>query len=136
MTIYTSYFGMLKRVENPISIAIYAPKWYKGPEFKTLAPPWTLVDEFKKGDLTHVAYQEIYFRKVLDRLDPLKVAAELKSLYPGQKNITLLCYEKPRDFCHRHLVAKWLWASGEKVFEALFHDDMMKAYERLKEKLT
>ncbi len=132
MTIYTSYFGMLKRVENPISIAIYSPKWYKGPEFKSLAPPWTLVDEYKKGNLTPTAYQEIYFREVLNSLDPHIVATYMKSLYPG-KNVTLLCYEKPRDFCHRNLVAKWLWASGEKVFEALFHEDMMKPYRADKE---
>ena len=22
--------------------------------------------------------------------------------------IALVCYEKPSDFCHRHLVAKWI----------------------------
>lgn len=26
-------------------------------------------------------------------------------------NIVLLCYEKPEDFCHRHLVADWLNSS-------------------------
>lgn len=27
-------------------------------------------------------------------------------------NIVLLCYEKPTDFCHRHLVAQWLIENG------------------------
>ena len=25
-----------------------------------------------------------------------------------RKDVVLLCYEKPPQFCHRHLVAKWL----------------------------
>ena len=24
------------------------------------------------------------------------------------KDVALCCYEKPGDFCHRHLVAKWM----------------------------
>jgi uncharacterized protein (DUF488 family) len=27
-------------------------------------------------------------------------------------NIALVCYEKPTDFCHRHLVADWLKEHG------------------------
>ena len=26
--------------------------------------------------------------------------------------IALICYEKPTDFCHRHLVADWLNKNG------------------------
>jgi hypothetical protein len=28
------------------------------------------------------------------------------------KDIALVCYEKPEDFCHRHLVAEWLKKFG------------------------
>ena len=28
------------------------------------------------------------------------------------KEICLICYEKPSDFCHRHLVADWLNKNG------------------------
>jgi uncharacterized protein (DUF488 family) len=31
--------------------------------------------------------------------------------------IILLCYEKPGDFCHRHLVADWLTKNGLKTIE-------------------
>lgn len=32
----------------------------------------------------------------------------LSSESANDKHICLICYEKPADFCHRHLVAKWL----------------------------
>lgn len=32
-------------------------------------------------------------------------------------NIYLVCYEKPGDFCHRHLVASWMNQMGIKVKE-------------------
>lgn len=35
----------------------------------------------------------------------------------GGKDIALICYEKPTDFCHRHLVAEWLTTNGIKCDE-------------------
>ena len=32
-------------------------------------------------------------------------------------DIALICYEKPSDFCHRHLVADWLIERGFDVEE-------------------
>ena len=26
----------------------------------------------------------------------------------GGKDVALCCYEKPGDFCHRHILAKWI----------------------------
>ena len=34
-----------------------------------------------------------------------------------QAGISSLCYEKPGDFCHRHLVADWLTKSGVNCIE-------------------
>ena len=31
--------------------------------------------------------------------------------------IALICYEKPENFCHRHLVAEWLQEAGYQVQE-------------------
>lgn len=36
------------------------------------------------------------------------------------KEICLICYEKPSDFCHRHLVADWLNKNGVKCKEYEF----------------
>ena len=34
-------------------------------------------------------------------------------------NIALICYEKPSDFCHRHLVADWMTKNGIPVKELI-----------------
>ena len=36
-----------------------------------------------------------------------KVIQELTALGGGH-DVILLCFEKPGEFCHRHLVAQWL----------------------------
>ena len=42
---------------------------------------------------------------VLNTLFAEQVINELKTMSPTE-DIALVCYEKPGDFCHRHLVAK------------------------------
>lgn len=46
-------------------------------------------------------YVKRYENEILFYLDP-------EEIYNDLKDKILLCYEKPSDFCHRHLVAKWL----------------------------
>ena len=52
-------------------------------------------------NMRYITYDEFY-DKILNELDPYQVFKELG------ENSVLLCYEKPGQFCHRHLVAKWL----------------------------
>ena len=44
---------------------------------------------------------------------------KLKELTQSDQ-IILLCYEKPDDFCHRHLVAQWLTEHGYDTQEIEF----------------
>lgn len=37
---------------------------------------------------------------------------ELRSLVLDAKDIAVICYKKPSDFCHRHLVVDWLNENG------------------------
>lgn len=46
-------------------------------------------------------YIKRYNDEILYYLDP-------EEIYNDLKNKVVLCYEKPEDFCHRHLVAEWL----------------------------
>lgn len=46
-------------------------------------------------------YVKEYYKQVLSKLDPHDV---LKKIPDGS---ILLCYEKPDEFCHRHIVAFW-----------------------------
>ena len=47
---------------------------------------------------------------------------ELSGIYGSDAldRLTLLCYEKPSDFCHRHLVANWLRQHGAGISERKF----------------
>lgn len=113
MKIYTSYFAKLRSLpENivPISICGKAPDWYTGLQYKKLAPKYGFFMEWKK---THDNdyYIEHFDSEVLNLLDAKTIYEELSKM-SGGKDIALICYEKPSDFCHRHLVAKWLTKNG------------------------
>ena len=107
--IYTSYFAKLKYLPKdivPISICGKSPEWYKGIQYKVLAPKYKFFMEWKKNK-DNDYYIEHFQKKVLDTLEVETVINRLYELSEG-KDICLLCYEKPNDFCHRHLVSNWL----------------------------
>lgn len=122
--IYTSYFTKLKELEKhniiPISICGKAPDWYKGLQYKKLAPKYGFFMEWKKNN-DNDYYVEHFQKEVLDGLDATEAIRDLINMLPdragGYKDIALICYEKPSDFCHRHLVAEWLNQSGFKCEE-------------------
>ena len=61
-------------------------------------------------------YIKCFNEQVLGNLNPVDVIADLSRLdygfNVGENDICLLCYEKPTDFSHRHLVAQWLTKNG------------------------
>lgn len=122
--IYTSYFAQLRNMpENviPISICGKAPDWYDGLQYKKLAPKYGFFTEWKKTHDNNF-YIEHFNDEVLKMLSVPKVLADLQMLIPDyikskmdvpvwinkDWHIALICYERPTDFCHRHLVSKWL----------------------------
>ena len=125
--IYTSYFAKLEQLPKniiPISICGEAPDWYKGLQYKILAPKYDFFMEWKKNH-DNDYYIKCYNEQVLDKLNAQEVIDSLTKLvrdpyrnprllsYENQGlEIALICYEKPSDFCHRHLVAKWLTDNG------------------------
>jgi hypothetical protein len=113
--IYTTYFAKLNKLpENVVPIAIC--KWipevlrlscYHYPE---LAPSPDFFHEYKRtGDTEY--FTKCYNEQVLAKLDPHYIVDALTA-WVGGKDIAFVCYEKPTDFCHRHLVANWLRAAG------------------------
>lgn len=107
MRIYTSYFARRSDLERcgivPISIARWKPRWYTGLAYLDVAPKAFML----KDDITRSQYIEGYNRYVLDALDARKILDDIARL-SGGRDAALLCYEKPGDFCHRHLLADWL----------------------------
>ena len=129
--IYTSYFAKLKSLPKnviPISICGKAPDWYNGLQYKKLAPKYNFFMEWKNSH-DNDYYIEHFQHEVLNPLNVYKVIDDLYELLsedqkrilemcnclPSDNNqihICLICYEKPSDFCHRHLVADWLNKNG------------------------
>lgn len=118
------------KIYIPVSICGKAPEWYTGLQYKKLAPKYGFFMEWKQNH-DNDFYIEHFNKEVLDTLDVEKVIHDLffkleksiqsdyfikmaKGWYEDindviinskKLNIVLLCYEKPSDFCHRHLVA-------------------------------
>lgn len=109
--IYTSYFAKYKG-DNGVSISRGA-KWWGGEVYKDLRPPAELLawwkEKYSKNakDIEEVwaAFSSVYREQVLNKLDVHKVAKDLD-------NKVLLCFEKSKDHCHRHLIAAWLRENG------------------------
>ena len=101
MSVETSYFKKEFNNPNAVSIAAKCPLFFKGREYKKLAPKYWFLKKYKQdGDKEF--YIKKYFEEVLNKLDPKKVYNEL-----GENSI-LLCWESSEKFCHRHIVAEWL----------------------------
>jgi len=96
----TSYYAKSADHENAVSIAGKCPDFYKGREYKKLAPKFWFFKLYKQNK-DSILYTKCYQKEVLDVLDPEIVYNELGP------DAVLLCWEKPGKFCHRHLVAKW-----------------------------
>jgi len=96
----------VRRDPRAVSIAGKAPSWYKGREYKKLAPKYWFFKRYKEdGDVDF--YVEQYYKEVLSKLNAQEVYDEL-----GHDSI-LLCWETPDEFCHRRVVAGWFEAELE-----------------------
>lgn len=104
-TIYTSYWAKHKALTKagivPIGISVGPPQWHSGFNMFSLAPQRWMLSRKVSTDQYIGA-----FAKILLDLNPTDTLAELLKLADGRP-CALLCWEKPGDFCHRHIVAKW-----------------------------
>lgn len=111
--IYTSYFAQLKKLPSniiTISICAKAPDWYRGLQYKKLAPKYDFFMKWKENH-DNDYYIKCFNEQVLNKLDVSTVVKNLTDL-SLMNDFALICYEKPSDFCHRHLVADWLNKNG------------------------
>ena len=117
MKIYTSYFAKGKTLKahkiKMVCIALYPPTNVKCLNMPSLAPTHSILyDKYRTDD----RYTHRYLSEVLQKLDPQKVLSDLTAISQGE-DIALCCYEKPGDFCHRHLLSEWLRKNGYDVVE-------------------
>ncbi len=119
MKIYTTYFAMVKKLPAnivPISIAIKPPnESFAKNAYRELFPTWNILKAYK-DDGDEEKYTRDYKRTVLNHLLPEQVYKDLKQISNGN-DVALVCYEKPENFCHRHIVADWMEKDGYTVTE-------------------
>ena len=107
---YTSYYGMRRYFPDKSKLVSISTdggraKRFKGRTFPALAPPSNLLSFYHKHK-NQEFYAKTFQEKILDKMCAYDIAQEL-----GDGTI-LLCYEKPNEFCHRHIVADWLRQHG------------------------
>lgn len=119
MTIYTGYFAQIKKYQaadlTPVSIARYSPAWFSGYCLKDLAPSDTLLKRYKAGQVS----QEEYKKQYLQQLETIRWGEILQRIREIAPQVVLCCYEKPTDFCHRHILAEYLNEAGYSCFEVM-----------------
>lgn len=120
MIIYTGYFAQLKKYQalglTPISIARYSPSWFTGHCLKELAPSESLLTGYKAGRISIEEYKKQYLQQ-LEKVRWTEVLHRLEKYAPD--GAVLCCYEKPSDFCHRHILSEYMRESGYDVEELL-----------------
>jgi len=109
--IFTGYYAKLNQYKTlglePIAISGKRPNFYEGLYYPDFAPRYWMYQRWKDKDITNEGYT-IEYKNYLNTLDKEEIRKDFES-YNGEGNhCILLCYEKPHDFCHRHVLAEWL----------------------------
>ena len=104
--IYTSNYKKGGKGNVEISIAGKCHDGYTGLEYKKLAPKLGFWKEWHKTR-DNDYYIQHFYDEVLSHLNPEEVVLKLAELSNG-RDVCLLCYEEPGEFCHRFLVSEWL----------------------------
>lgn len=106
MSIFTSYYaGQIKG--EAVSISLNPPPNWKGKHLPLFAPTSELL-RWWKSSAKDIAAQSEYkrvFRKILDSRQQL-IQLWVNKQQSNPQDMTLCCFEKSSDFCHRHLVGE------------------------------
>lgn len=107
MKIYTSYFAKATSLRQagivPIGIALWPPRFFRGVSMSQVAPRRYMLND----QLTDEEYTRMYRNDVLRLVDARAFVRQLEEAGHGM-DVALCCFEKPGDFCHRHILAEWL----------------------------
>ena len=127
MKIYTSYYGRMKYLPKniiPVCISLSMPKEIILPRIKQLMPSWYILNEYK-----HTGNKEVYTKRfnkeILGKTSVQEIMRYIRWIANKYRansdcSICLMCYEKSDDFCHRHIVSKWLRENGIECEEFRF----------------
>ena len=109
--IYTGYYAKVKKYKEnglePVAISGKVPDFFEGTTYPDFAPRYEMFQRWKNNEITNEGYTKEY-RAYLDTLNKEEVEFDFAPYNTEDNNCVLLCYEKPEDFCHRHVLADWL----------------------------
>lgn len=127
--LYLSYFARLKQGKGKkISIAQFNPKWLKEGDIdghlKELSPSRDLLLDYKYRNLSWDRYTERYLKQLSNfyryKDGQLQTRSDLKQLLEwlnDGEDVTLYCYERNGDKCHRYMLGDLIKEFGYKVEE-------------------
>ena len=115
----TGYYAKAKTYSNPVCIS----RVNKGgfPEIPELAPLSQILSSYKYVNHDEKAYVQSY-EEQLDNINWDRICRRCAEMLK-QGPITLLCFEKPGDFCHRYAAAERL--SRELVKRGILTEDQI-----------
>lgn len=125
-TLYTSYFAKIKQGKGiKISVARFNPKWLNPTDidewFRDLAPSIDLLNNYKNGKINWNEYTKRYNEYITEGYftNPIinKMICTIENTLDNGRDITIYCYEKPTDNCHRHLLGNVFRDMGYEVKE-------------------
>jgi len=106
-TLYTSNYAMNGKNPDAIGISFIVPAWFQGKTITKVAPTlemiskthgWVRADEYDVEE-----YTKDYINLLESRnINPQDLVDEIPD------GAILLCYERPDEFCHRHVLAEWV----------------------------
>lgn len=108
-----------------VAISRSVPEWYDKFSFNALAPTSACLSEYKsskKDKAAQLMYITQYNNEILSKLNAKDIVDTLSKMAKafGKHKIVLQCWEKPGEFCHRWIVAKWLTKNGYPTNELQF----------------
>jgi uncharacterized protein YeaO (DUF488 family) len=120
--IYTSNYSRCSNHPNAVSISASSPDYFTGKHIASLAPTWNMIKLYKIGMLSEKEYTRQYIELLEERHE------NPQAVYNSIPHRTImLCYEKPGDFCHRRVLARWIEdALGVKIPEWTSDDEIKK----------
>ena len=106
MNISTSYLANYRKFGNrtPVCIMRWKPHYYQGIHFPLLAPPSSLLSDYKNNKISFDTFKE----EMIHQLELLDSKDILHQLQQFGDDIVLLCSCKDYNKCHRKIVADWL----------------------------
>lgn len=128
MDLFTSYYANLKKIPMDyaaIGISIVCPDWLKGDKSPSnfyfwddnlFAPSIDLLSDIKSNRINQSVYTIRYYKELNERFhfksdngrSLISYIDDLKRRFFDYSAIVFLCYEKPTEFCHRHLIRELL----------------------------